>query len=1006
MKQNLRFRGCYCPKQIQPIYLLFMVFLLTGVGGKGAFGQSLQIAGKVTSASDGSPIAGATVWAPWSEQKAVTDRDGLYRIATVLTDSLIFKCIGYQTKVVVGVTETEVNVMMLPDTNMLEEVVLNAGYYSTTRKVSTGSIARVDGRVIAQQPVSNPIATLAGRVAGLEVSQLSGTPGGNFNVRIRGIGSIGNGNEPLYIINGIPYTSTPLSSDRTSSAVYGGRGSSPLNALNPQDIVSIEVLKDADATSIYGSRGANGVILITTKTGEGGPVRIGLTARGSVNNVEKRLDLLSASQYLGMRREAFRNDGMVPDRYSAPDLLLWDTLRSTDWQKELIGGNASASDVQLSIEGGTGKTRFLMSGGYRTETTVFPGDHSDRRISSSMALNHTSADGRLEIGWNVNLSGGGSNLPGRDLSSVVINLPPVAPPIHGDDGGLNWAEDTWINPLSYLLQEYRADSRNLITGLHADYRILRRLRIGTRVGYTDLAMKSHVTTPLRSQPILYRQFLQNYTNFGDNGFSNLLVEPQMNWDSESRIGKFQLLAGGTLLMQNSTFLNHFGNGYAQEGLMKSLSQAASIMVTNDLYNQYRYLAAYGRINYNYEDRYIINITGRRDGSSRFAPENRYRSFGAVGVAWNFAGERIFETIRQVVSRGKIRGSYGLTGNDQLGDYLYMNTYRSAGIYQGIRSLEPYQIYNPELEWESNRKLEIALETGFFRDRIALNLNWYRNRSANQLVNYPLPANVGFASMNLNIPAGIENSGLEVELGGRVLRSGRLQWRSDLNISVPRNRLLDFPNLELSSYASQYVVGKPMTIAMLYGFVGVDSETGEIMIRDRNGDGAISVADKTVPRFSGRYFHGGWNNSFSFGDFSVDLFLHFSKQDGQTFMSTYMVQPGGMSNQPVSVMDRWRKSGDEGDFPKFSSQPTAAYANWLLSDAGNGDVSFLRLKNVAVNYRLPPTWTKNLGLQQLVIFFQGQNLWTLTRYKGLDAEFPNDFFLPALRSFTGGVRLTI
>ncbi|MBZ0099005.1 MAG: TonB-dependent receptor plug domain-containing protein, partial [Taibaiella sp.] len=331
-----------------------------------------------------------------------------------------------------------IDVVMLEDVKSLDEVIVNAGYYTTTKTTQTSNIGRVEAKDIQSQPVSNPIAALQGRIPGLEIVQQTGVPGGNFQVRIRGQNSIGNGNDPLYIIDGVPYTSTPQASSETSDEIFpGGLGTSPLNYINPFDIESIEILKDADATSLYGSRGANGVILITTRKGEkGGKTRVNLNYAEGVGRVARKMQLLNTGEYLSMRNEAFSNDGITPTEGNAPDLLLWDSDRSTDWQEELIGGNSRYRNAQLSLSGGENNTFVSAGMGYHQETLVFPGSNSDQRLSAHLTAKNTSANQRLNTIVTVNYALNNTDFIKRDLTREALILSPNAPPLLDADGTL------------------------------------------------------------------------------------------------------------------------------------------------------------------------------------------------------------------------------------------------------------------------------------------------------------------------------------------------------------------------------------------------------------------------------------------------------------------------------------------------------------------------------------------------------------------------------------------
>lgn len=1010
MKQSRAYRAEPClVEPTKPFLLLALFFLfLTPVSHAQESGgaERYPIRGHVLSADDNQPLPGVAVQLKDSRTGVNTDANGNFTLASPAREVTIsLSYIGYQrldTALQLPL-EDPLLIKLNRDVAQLDEVVVNAGYYETTKRLSTGNISQVTAETISQQPVSNPLAALQGRVPGLEITQQTGVPGGGFTVRLRGQNSIANGNDPLYIINGVPFYSEPLSSNVVSATMIGFAGASPLNAINPRDILSIEVLKDADATAIYGSRGANGVILITTKEGSSGPTKVNFNAYAGIARVGNRVDLLSREQYLQMRHEAFTNDGITPIEVTAPDVLLWDTTRFTDWQKELIGGSANTYDARLSVSGGSSQTQFLFGAGFHRETTVFPGDYANRKISLNWKTDHTAFNDRLKITLTAIYSRLRNNLFGRDLTVDALRLPPVAPAIYDENGKLNWENSTWINPLGYQQQEYWSTSGNLNSNLTLGYKILPDLSFKVSAGYTESRMGSGKAVPLNAYRPSDRSRRQNNTNFYDSSFRNWIVEPQLNWQTDIATGRFRVLLGATLLEQETTSLGHRASGYTEESLMKSISRAPSIIVTSDTYGQYSYAALYGRINYSLLDRYVINLTGRRDGSSRFAPDRRYANFGALGLAWIFSKE---PWIRNGwLSWGKLRASYGLTGNDQLGNYLFLDNFGSGGIYQGKRGLGPNRLFNPALEWEANRKLEAGLELGFAGDRFLLAVSYYRNRSSNQLVDYPLPPNTGFTNIQMNLPATIQNTGVEVEINTVNIKSNHTYWSTGVNFSIPRNSLLAFPNLAGSSYANTYVIGQPLDISKRYKYLGVDSQTGVDQFEDSNGDGIINTADRQIVKFLGIKYQGGIHNTLRFKNLSLGVFLQFVKQMGNRYLPA--LSPGLEANFPEFVMNRWRQPGDREPMQKFTASYAAqiAYRRLQSSDYGVSDASFIRLKNVSCTYKLPQSVSQKIGAEVAHIYVQGQNLLTFTPYRGLDPELQAPTVLPPLSVFTAGLNVT-
>lgn len=449
-----------------------------------------------------------------------------------------------------------------------------------------------------------------------------------------------------------------------------------------------------------------------------------------------------------------------------------------------------------------------------------------------------------------------------------------------------------------------------------------------------------------------------------------------------------------------------GSGFESNALMMNINAAKTKIFSDVISTDYKYIAAFGRLNYQFDGKYIVNLTARRDGSSRFGPNNRFANFGAVGAAWLFSKEN-FLAGRKWLSFGKIRGSYGIAGSDNIGDAQFRDTYSvaSASIYNGVVGLVPTRLFNGSFSWEKTQKLEFALETSFLKDIIGLNISWFRNRSNNQLVGLPLPATTGFTSVQANLPATVENKGWEFELRAAPIKSNSFSWQSDFNLTIPQNRLLAFPNLEGSTYANQFVVGYSTSIVKLYEFNGINPATGLYSFTDVNGDGKISSPDdnKSIEDLSVK-FYGGWSNRFRYKNWDLSFLFQFTKQRNYNYHS-YMPVGGTMNNQPQFVSDVWSAGKPNGYYMPFTTgvNPTknAAHTNFTRSTAAVGDASFIRLKNIQLNYRLP---LQNSLVSEVMIYLQGQNVLTWTKYLGLDPEFISTGYLPPLRTWSIGTQI--
>lgn len=966
----------------------------------------IDITGTVTD-NTGLPMAGVNIVVRGTTRGTTTGGNGRYRIGVEKGDVLVFSFIGYSSKEVLVGDQSVIDVILFEDIKSLNEVTINAGYYTSSREKQTGSIVKISSEDIQKNPVSNPLAALQARVPGLEITQQTGVPGGNYKVRIRGTNSIANGNDPLYIIDGVPFISSPLTfTEATGELIVNG--ASPLNLIDPADIESIEVLKDADATAIYGSRGANGVILITTKKGSDGDLRIDLDFYQGAGKLDRRLEMLNTQQYLEMRREAFSNDGLTPTPSNAPDLLLWDTTRYTDWQDKLLGGTATATDAQIRLSGGNSTAHFSLAGGYHKETTAFPGSHYDGRGSLHFNLGARSKNEKLNVDFSAMYSANSTNIQDRDFTRIALQLPPNAPKLLNELGELNWENSTWQNPLSNLQRRYRSRTNNVSGTTVVAYELLPRLTIKTSLGYTKTAMDAITTNPISAQDPKYASYYQNFSTFSERSYETWIIEPQANYSLKLGGGEVNVLVGATFHDQKIDGIAQLAYGFVSESLMENISAASSVIPLNASYGQYRYSAAFGRLNYSLYDKYIVNLTARRDGSSRFGPDKQFANFGAIGVAWIFSNEALIKENLSFLSFGKIRSSYGVTGNDQLGDYNYLDTYSTTGTYLNFVGLTPTRLSNPDFAWETNNKFEINIELGFLENRFLMGLSYYNNRSSNQLIGFSLPPTTGFTSIQGNFPAKLENTGVELHIDSKNILGDDFSWISSVNLSIPRNKLVEFPNLEQSNYANTLVVGEPLSVRKLYQFAGVDPETGIYQYNDVNQDGKLSVADRQTLSTVSKNFYGGIENTFRLRNFQLDILFQCVRQTGYNPLVTDWACPGSNVNQAVHVLDRWQQEGDFSPVQRFTStaSPTyTAYSRLASSDVAVVDCSFIRLKNISLTYTFQPRITRKLHVQGMKVFVRGQNVLTLSDFEGLDPE--TQFIqLPPIAMVVGGIHVSI
>lgn len=992
--------------------------------------SGIDINGRVMN-ENGEPLAGVTITAKKSGKATSSNEQGEFLLRGINeNDVLVFTSIGFQAEEINVNKRTAITVTLKIAIDQLDETII-MGYGTTSRRFNTGSITKVTSAEIERQPVSNPLAALQGRVPGLFISQTSGVLGSSFSVAIRGRTTLDpslSRNDPLFIIDGVPFEPGNLSTNQLRSAANKPRnttqgGLSPFNTINPMDIESIEVLKDADATAIYGSRGANGVILITTKRGKAGRTSVSINIYNGWSRVTRTMDLLNTQQYLQMRREAISNDGFIPQATNgafsngyAPDILVWDTAKFVDYKKLVIGNTAMTTDANLSLSGGKENTQFLISAGYHRETNVFSSDLEDKRASLNFNLTHKSSDKKFSIQLSGFYSNDQNNLLQNDLTQY-INLPPNFD-MYDSSGKPNWIQKgIAINNLNFLfssvpaaelLKRYSSVNDNLLGNLQLSYRLTKHLVFRSSLGYNKFGSDEESNTPKSSLHPLLNAFAS--ASFGNSVSKSWIIEPNLDYTRSFKTGRINILLGSTLQERKTKAENIAATDYTSDLLLSSVNAAGQIRATNN-HSQYRYTAFFGRINYNLLDRYIINLSGRRDGSSRFGPANRFTNFGAIGVAWIFSNEKRLKEDFTFLSFGKIRASYGLTGNDQIGDYRYLDLWASSGTpYQAMPGLVPSSLFNPSYRWEKNRKFEAAVDLGIAKDIVLLSAAFSVNRSNNQLINYKLPNQTGFSSVIQNLPAVVQNTTWEFTITTKNATTENFNWTSFLNLTIPNNKLLSFPGLATSGYASLYQEGQALNIIRLYQYEGVDPATGIYKITDVNKDGIYNAEDFLFSKNTDPKFYGGFQNILTYKSFDFSFLFEFRKQWGRNYLAVLgNNQPGLAANQPSVVLNRWQKPGDIAGVQKFTSSfgGAVAYGAAYLnnSDGSYSDASFVRLKNLSFSWLMPKLWLNKLRMESAKIYLQSQNLFVLTNYLGSDPETQDIFVLPPLKTVALGIQVT-
>ena len=974
-----------------------------------AWAQDRTVSGKVTDAQTGESLPGVNVLLKGTGVGANTDLDGNYKISVPSEGgTLTFSFIGMETVQQVIGARSVIDVQMKTDVAQLSEVVV-VGYGTTLKTELTGAVSTVDSETISRIPVVAPDQALQGLTSGVFVSGTNGTPGSGMNIRVRGQTSINAGNDPLYVIDGVV-----LQSGNLSQIGVGGGEENALNNINPQDIESIQVLKDASSTAIYGARAANGVVLITTKRGKEGKPKIDLRAWTGVGQPTQLLDKASAAEQIELEREGFLNDnpGSIP---RTNEQLGWDGSTNTEWI-DLLFRDASISEYNLSVSGGAEKFKYYVSAGFRDEEGVALGSDFDRytfrtntdyqaseklKISSSLSLARSKSN-RIE---------GDNNIYG--YYSAAILTPSTRPIRDPETGEFVDALPSFNTNAIRIAERVRNEVTNnrAVANLNFTYDIIEGLNFKTDFSYDYIFFREDQYQPVSTA-----------AGRGTNGFGAVaerdqgtwIVEPTLNYTNIFGSGhKVTAVLGGTL-QERQRFTSYAeGTGFAREdlGYLTSAAIPSSVSSFTDIYS---FNSIFGRVNYAYNEKYLASASLRRDGSSRFGPDKRFGLFYAVSAGWNFSEEDFFNV--DFITFGKLRASYGVIGNDQIGNFTYIGSFTGGANYLDQPASAPSQLENPELQWEETSSIDLGLELAMLNNRINLNTGVFQQNTTQLLFADPVPWTTGYGTIQSNLGE-VMNRGLEIDLNTINVDAGGFRWKTNLNISFLENEVVRINSEEpiLSGFASAIIQGQPLNTFYGLKWLGVDPATGESVFEDLNGDGIIGGDDNQVIGNHQPDFLGGISNSFSYKGLTLDVFFQFVSgvdvYNNTLVFSQNVSAPWGLDR---SVYERrWQQPGDITDIPKATQRSTIDHtqdnSRWL------SDGSYIRMKNVTLAYNLPSSLLERINLRSARVFVQGQNLLTFTNYNGGDPEVSTfgfsatalgtDFLtIPQIKMISGGINI--
>lgn len=976
--------------------------------------------GKVTD-EKGKPLSGVTIKVKGSLQLTITSATGQFSIVVDDYEKAVLQCsfIGYTTlEVKADTLKIPFTIKMTEDIAGLDEVTVVA-YGSNTKRLSTGDQTTVSAKDIAKYPTTNVLDVLQGSVTGLVVDKNTGNPDGTYKVQLRGINGI-TGGAPLYVVDGIPYQGGSYNSqnttlgDNTANGVYG-QGGNALDFINPLDIESITVLKDASATAIYGTRAADGVIIITTKKGKAGAPKIDASYYNGYTSVNHFPDMLNLQQYLEMREEAKRNDNspIGPTDYDINGV--WDTTRNTNWAKKLLGGEGHVNNAQLAISGGTTNTQYRISTGYSDQTNLTDLGGSNQNANLSFSINTKTDDNKFSVQLNGGYFYNVNTTTPADLTAS-LTLAPDAPALLNPDGSLNFQNNTFNNPLVAKNLMNNTTGTNLTSSTVISYRPVAGLEFKATLGYNRQQVNEFLGSPTTATaPFSQGQAYSTFTNDINSYWS---IEPQINYNKDISKGKLSIVVGSSLQKSVAESTQLEETGYSSDLLLQSISAGTTLTnIESYSYSPYKLSGLFGRLNYNWDNKYLLDVSGRDDGSSHFGANHQFHLFSAVGAGWIFSEENLVKDNLSFLSYGKLRASYGVTGRDNISAYQYLDTYGPSPLsYEGVAGLLPTVLPNPNLTWESTAKAELSMELQFLKGRIAFETNFYRDRTTNVLANSNLTQVTGFTSILENLPAVIQNEGFDISVTGYSFRKTDFTWSTTVLFTRDRNKLLSYPGLAQSAYADQFIIGQPVDIQHVYSFAGVNPQTGVYQFNSKSG--AVVSALSLIPGTDNfktvdidPSFYGSVQNSFRYKQFTLDFLFRFVKQIGKNAFGQQGSIPPGLSpnlNYTTLVLDRWQKPGDITDVQRYGTNFSLFFAqnDAIQSDHAYGDASYIRFQNLSLAYAFTGPILKKMHMQNLQVFIQGENLLTISRYGAIDPENQSPYSLPPLRTVTTGLRLSL
>lgn len=943
------------------------------------FAQGRQITGKVTDAQGGG-MPGVTVLVKGTTTGTVTDIEGNYRL-TVAGDAVVFSFIGFASQEIAIGNQTVINVVLLEDTKMLDELVV-IGYGVVRKKDLTTAVSVVGSDEIKDRPVTSAALALQGKAAGVQVISSSGKPGSGPSVRVRGATSVISGNEPLYVVDGVPTTD--------------------ITGINPNDIESMSILKDASSAAIYGAQGANGVVIITTRRGKENKPAINFNTYYGVSTLRKTIDVLNTKQY----RDLMQEIGVPLDP-------TW--TQFNDWS-DLTFGTGTQQSYQLSATGGDEKTQYFVSGGYlREEGLVAPArfDRYTFRVNLDTYVRSWFKVGTSLNAWSINSKDTPDNSSsGRGgVIMSALNTPPFMEVFMEKDDyleriGPDWPnpnvpriyypnpfQNSWENPVAYMdAPDQQSRDNKLFGSVYGEVTFLKDLKYKSRLGVDvtghqyDYYLDPFSTSYGRQNHGIGRSDKANHNVW--------IAENTLDYSKRSEDHNFGVMLGNSIQKYdgNGTYIE--GTDFPDDVTIKTIWAANQLNTGGTWRSEWAAVSFFGRATYDFKSKYYLTTSVRRDGSSKLA--NHWGTMPSFSAAWRISGESFMEGLT-FIDDLKLRGGWGKTGNiGGLSDYA---SYALTGYFRRtpgdtLNGPGTYatSLGNPDLKWESTAQSNIGLDLSMFNARIVFTLDAYYKKTSDVLLNVQLTSSLPVSTIQTNAGE-IVNKGIEFNLSTVNINSKKLKWNTDFNMSFNQNEVTKLEYTPVYYFGRIYsnnqdvnILKTGLPLGAFYGYVseGVDPETGDIIYKDVNENGIFDPGDRKVIGYGMPDFTFGFTNNLSYNRFNLNVF--FQGAYGNDIFNATRVDLEGMfdsKNQSTDVLDRWRNPGDITDMPR-------AVGNGNVDNVRNStrfieDGSYIRLKSVTLSYQVIDNNPKIKAVKRVSVYVTGQNLLTLTNYSGFDPE---------------------